>query len=688
MCTIRPFHFHSMNCLINMTFYLTTLFLGIWVNVAVSAESVCPGPLPDVSNARVTDESRKDQYKEGDVINFACQIGYITAGRAAYECKKTKWTSTRKGKCLPKPCELPGETANGHYIIHDGDDFVFGATIKYTCNDGYQMVSIMDTRTCMLEGWSNHLPICEVVSCVLEATDGRVVVSGIPDENAPILFGHELLFSCPKPEHHLKGSPRVVCTAGGNWSNHFPTCDDVTCNVGIINENKVKVKGVPQNNDTMKYGHKLQFECSNPKHVLQGEPEVVCSTNGQWSHPFPQCREKTDVCGPPPIVNNGDTKNYKKEYKNTESVDYVCQKYYILSGQSFKTCENGIWIGEMTCLAPCTVDDQLMAERNIQFAHRTADPNKLYCPHGDVIGFKCTGHKRLSSNSVELRQLCNNGVMNLPRYERILVRKAQIESHNNGKVIVKILEGRVVSCVLEATDGRVVVSGIPDENAPILFGHELLFSCPKPEHHLKGSPRVVCTADGSWSNHFPTCDDVTCNVEMNNNVIATMKYGQKIQLECSNPKHVLQGEPEVVCSTNGQWSHPFPQCRERTDPCGPPPIVNNGDTKNYKKEYKNTESVDYVCQKYYILSGQSFKTCENGIWIGEMTCLAPCTVDGQLMAERNIQFAHRSADPNKLYAPHGDVIGFRCTGHKRLSSNSVELRQLCNNGVMNLPRCE
>ncbi|XP_034149510.1 complement factor H [Esox lucius] len=404
-----------MNCLINMQLYLTTLFLVIWVNVAAPAAlSGCSGPLPNVPNAEVTDESRKNEYKEGYIIYFSCNFGYITAGRTAYVCEKKKWVSLRKGKCSPKPCELPDEIANGHYTIQDGEDFVFGATIKYTCNDGYQMVSKSDTRTCLLEGWSNHLPVCEVVSCVPETTDERVDVRGIPDDSAPILFGHELSFSCPKPEHQLKGNPQVVCAAGGRWNSRFPTCEDVTCKVGEMHNNLI-VKGSPQNNGTMKYGDKLLLECSNPNHILHGESEVVCSTNGHWSHPFPLCSERTDVCGPPPILNNGDTVHRKERYRNGESVEYECQKYYVRSGQSHKTCRNGNWVGQITCLEPCTVNKQLMAERNIVFAFWTEDPNKLYSEHADHITFKCTSNTHPSPDSVGYRQQCLNGFMNLPQ---------------------------------------------------------------------------------------------------------------------------------------------------------------------------------------------------------------------------------------------------------------------------------
>jgi hypothetical protein len=52
-----------------------------------------------------------------------------------------------------------------------------------------------------------------------------VVVSGLPDDDGVIKYGHELKFSCPNPAHQLKGNPQVVCAAGGMWTNRFPTCE-------------------------------------------------------------------------------------------------------------------------------------------------------------------------------------------------------------------------------------------------------------------------------------------------------------------------------------------------------------------------------------------------------------------------------------------------------------------------------
>lgn len=57
--------------------------------------------------------------------------------------------------------------------------------------------------------------------------------------------------------------------------------------------------------------------------------------------------------------------------------------------------------------------------------------------------------------------------------------------------------------------------------------------------------------------------------------------------------------------------------------CGKPPSLEGGDVKNSVLfQYRHSESVEYTCQNLYTMSGNSFRTCINGEWIGSMACLS------------------------------------------------------------------
>uniref|UniRef100_A0A3Q4ACK5 Sushi domain-containing protein n=1 Tax=Mola mola TaxID=94237 RepID=A0A3Q4ACK5_MOLML len=294
--------------------------------------------LPDVPHAHLS-----DKYQQGHVICFLCQICYIV------------------------PCELPEDTPNGYYQIIHGEDFVFGTTIKYL---GYQMVSRIDTRTCLQDKWTNHVPVCDP-----PPAEKWVIVRGLPDNDNPILPDSFLRFSCQGPGKFLNGSSVLICGKDGQWDNPFPTCEAEPMH------SYLNVPGTPLANQKMKIGNKLWFYCTDeyalegPEeitcleigqwnapfptctgiftfsyqsgHNVQGMAEIQCLANGQWSHPFPTC----GGYGRPPTLANGDIKeSVQFEYRHHEKLEYACQALYLLAVNPYKTCFNGEWIGQMTCL--------------------------------------------------------------------------------------------------------------------------------------------------------------------------------------------------------------------------------------------------------------------------------------------------------------------------------------------------
>ncbi|XP_071388058.1 complement factor H-like [Centroberyx affinis] len=448
---------------------LILLFLQLWGIVDVSlSENVC-SMLPDVPHASVSEDSKQSEYQQGDVVYFTCETGYVSGPAIKYICTTEGWTAVRDGKCSLKPCELPDDTPNGQYQIIHGDDFVFGTIIKYICNEGYHMVSKADTRTCLLTKWSNHLPICEPLSCPPPPADGGITVRGLPDNDGPILADRFLRFSCDGPGEFLNGSSELICGTNGEWSSSFPSCEDITCQAEVMHP-RLTVTGLPAANETMKQGHKLKFQCGLG-YSLQGVTEVECLETGQWNAHFPNCSENCEVpripasvrlttrvtsramrqgsklrffcprgqflqgsaevecltngqwsdyiptcgapvgCGRPPLLEGGDTKySVKYLYDHGERVEYACQSYYVLDGLSHKTCRNGEWTGEMRCLKPCTVREADMRKNNIAF--RYTYQTKLYSEHNDEMSFRCIRGRH--DGRLEMRQRCNDGEISLP----------------------------------------------------------------------------------------------------------------------------------------------------------------------------------------------------------------------------------------------------------------------------------
>ncbi|XP_068446215.1 complement factor H-like [Clinocottus analis] len=449
------------------------LFLQLWRSVDVSLSPNACSRLPDVPHAQVSENTKKAEYQNGDVIQFTCDTGYTSGPAISYACNSTSgnWTEVRRGSCYLKPCELPDDTPNGYYEIIHGVEFVFGTTIKYICNEGYQMVSKVATRTCLLNKWSNHVPICDPLSCELPPIDEEVTVKGLPDNDDSILPDRFLKFSCDGPGKHLNGNSMLICGKDGQWDNPFPSCEDITCKVDVMHPHlivtglppgavqlkigqqlqfycgdqfeihgsreieclqtgewnvafptcvgKCRIAGVSDNvglsthirGNHLRKGQKLRFYCHRDEDFLRGKVEVECLANGQWSDSFPTCGAPLG-CGRSPTVEHGDIKQRGKfQYRHGERVDYICQIFYIMEGDPYKICNDGEWIGQMKCLKPCTVDELIMRSHNINFRYGSED--KLYATHNDHLTFECNRGKRLVG-TMSMRQKCVDGVMQLP----------------------------------------------------------------------------------------------------------------------------------------------------------------------------------------------------------------------------------------------------------------------------------
>uniref|UniRef100_A0A8D3B9K5 Sushi domain-containing protein n=1 Tax=Scophthalmus maximus TaxID=52904 RepID=A0A8D3B9K5_SCOMX len=442
-----------------MRLSLLLVFLQLWGGVEVSSAQDACSKIPDVPHASVSDETNRAEYPEGHLIHFTCETGYISGLTIRYVCTSAGWVAVHDGKCYLKPCQLPDDTPNGHYQLTHGDDFVFGSTIKYFCNEGYHMVSKDDTRTCLLDKWTNHVPICDPLSCDPPPDDAEITVQGLPQNDDPVLPDRFLTFSCDGPGKQLNGSSRLICGNDGQWDKPFPSCEDISCKAdemdpnlradGLLREHgkmkighriifhcedgyslegaeqiqclqtgqwnvpfptcieKCKVTEVPfkVHIDTYVPGHqltkgqKLRFSCSLRSHILRGKAEVECLAGGQWSDPFPTCGAPLG-CGKPPSLRR----------RHNDKVEHICQPYYVMRGGPFKTCSNGEWTGDITCIRPCTVDREAMNKRNISFRYSRYD--KLYATHDEEIEFRCNRGRKVGR--VAMRQRCDDGAMELP----------------------------------------------------------------------------------------------------------------------------------------------------------------------------------------------------------------------------------------------------------------------------------
>uniref|UniRef100_A0A8C6WXR8 Sushi domain-containing protein n=1 Tax=Neogobius melanostomus TaxID=47308 RepID=A0A8C6WXR8_9GOBI len=280
-----------------------------------------------------------------------------------------------------------------------------GDVIYFSCDPGYT-TGFNTTYICTEQGWG----ATTYGQCVA-LTNGHAL------KNSSYFYvdGTKVAYRCDNP-YTMTGGSYKTCS-NGQWTGDLhchskSTLDRVfsvtmkNCDVGFVPDG---VMVLPGNVRQIQKGQSLRFLCH--KHFLQGAALVTCLEDGQWSDSFPSCTDPAS-CGSPPPLDNGDFIASTTQFEHNTRVDYQCQSKYVMQGEPYKTCLNGVWTGEITCLKPCTINSDLIIPNKIQFKYKK--DNKLYIPHDDHITFACI-RGATHDNDGGMRRKCVDGVMILPR---------------------------------------------------------------------------------------------------------------------------------------------------------------------------------------------------------------------------------------------------------------------------------
>ncbi|XP_038073810.1 sushi domain-containing protein 2-like isoform X2 [Patiria miniata] len=89
---------------------------------------------------------------------------------------------------------------------------------------------------------------------------------------------------------------------------------------------------------------------------------------------------------------------------------------------------------------------------------------------------------------------------------------------------------------------------------------------------LQGEDELVCQENGTWSGDVPICVQVICDAVMepaNGQMeVSSTNVGGVARFTC-NDGYTLQGDSELVCQENGQWSGKVPTCTAYKQPSDP-----------------------------------------------------------------------------------------------------------------------
>ncbi|XP_056303955.1 complement factor H like 3 [Danio aesculapii] len=578
----------------------------------------------------------KVSYADGETVKLNCMTGYF--GFYKLKCNNGQWQTFIARSCSKKKCGHPGETPNGSFKLIEERDYVYGATVEYTCKKGYEMASRNNRRHCRIKGWDNSIPVCEEVRCPVIHTDGTVIALGNTVEGA---YADVIHFQCVSSNKSLDGNNIIHCMENGNWSGPVPQCI-VTCQFDVTETGAIKP--IPEGKTVFRAGETVGLICSGINSQFFRQETFTCTNNGKWDYK-PTCKEiKCEV----PHGQNV----YLPNFYFTGDLLFGAKRSYSCDTGYRKVSE------EATCTRDGWSPKPLCAEM-------MCDPPRL--PNAAIVG----GQKRNYRISSTIEYKCR------PGFEPEELVRITCDSQGQWTGIQQCSDG---TCQEQELKKVKVLFGYPTFTSPYKPGHVLVFQCTDDNMRFYGHRAIECQSDGRWNYPYPQCGgNVQCSQPIKNMQYVTVSDMKTIysnleilRYTCNEPYNQIP-DGALLCQ-NGQWNGTF-DCRSSI--CPPPPYIKNGDYSTISKTADNViTAVSYTCQSFFVLNKQqeNFK-CVNGIWETPPKCLKPCEID-KIVEKYNLQLP-----TEKVYIKHADTYRLNCRdGWNTGSEVKAYVDVSCSNG--------
>ncbi|XP_055000535.1 complement factor H [Sorex araneus] len=608
-----------------MRFPAKIVWLLLWT--ACVAQD-CPEPPPGIKPEILTGSWSDQTYAEGTRATYKCIPGYRTLGSIVRVCKQGEWKPLNPNRiCHKRPCEHPGDTPFGSFHLENGETFHYGVKAVYTCDDGYQLLGMINYRECDADGWTNDVPICEVVKCepVTEPKNGKII--GVLDIDREFSYGQVVRFECDSG-YKLDGPKEIHCSKGGDWSDATPKCVETSCETPDI------PNGTPlYDKQTYKENERFKYKC-NKGYSYAERGDAVCTKFG-WN-PRPSCKEITCT---PPYIQNGIIRPKKSIYRGEDLVTYECiNNFYPTTRETTIKCTMTGWEPSPRCsFKPCefpNITHGFLDDRyNPEFPATVGKGYYYSCYENFVTHSKRTW---------EYIKCTQTGW----KPEASCQRKCIFNHLKNGKGVLWLSKTYY--------QGE---SMIPECNPG--------FSLPN------GQTLMKCTENG-WSPP-PICEQIkTCShsdIEIQNGFFseATTQYpiNKQAQYKCKPGFATANGETSgtITCQLTG-WSAQ-PKCFKSCDRPG----FKNALSKRNGTRFILNDQLEYQCKPgYETKAGRTGGSivCERNGWSDQPVCREKeCTVPN---LDENIL-----ASPSKVKYRIGEVLKFSCRNKlERVGPESVQ----------------
>lgn len=519
--------------------------------------------------------------------------------------------------------------------------------------------------------------------------------------------------------YKVVGVRERVCLANGEWSEEEPTCQLIYCPRLPEQMPHGSVTGAEE---TPLYAAVVQFSC-DPGYELQGAQQVTCEDDEQWSAPFPVCRpincpfpglvphakaslnrSTTSASSPPvPIPFN----EQAVEYEYGDLLNYTCRKRYAAQGGASvverRCLADGTWSGKAPSCSrihcpPISIPQNgftsLPAERGSNSTTSGTDviaaDDQLSSSaiSGQVVKFGCSIGYQLATGSASSAECLENGQWSVA--QPVVCVKIQCPQPT------AIKNGKIVNVQADKTSKEYFYKDQVEYTCD--FGFRL------DQKRSGGQQQLTCTASGTWSSSPPICTRAVCPFkdsvdQLENGQITVVFPPDALKTSQQHPSalkfscragYELIGSGVTQCQGNGEWSHPWPTCKNW--PCDSAPLPPHGRIISTEIHPSGEFIVALPgCEPGYSLStpinggGGLNLTCgPSGTWKGrfechESVCRPPDGLTHQeAMRKKKVQHAigaqllNRSSDYR-----YGERIHFECLKGHRLASSTLNTSLIC-----------
>lgn len=246
---------------------------------------------------------------------------------------------TVRGECGPPP-EFP----NASTELAGQTKFTEGSKVNYSCNKGFQQIpDKANTVVCLGNGeWSSIETFCNK-TCDAPT---RLHFASLKKEYISYNFfpiGTIVEYECRPGYRRVPSlSGKSTCLENLEWSPVAEFCKKKPCpNPGELKNGHINIL------TDILFGSEIVFSC-NTGYRLVGAASAFCSLIGNtvnWDEQLPVC---TEIYCPDPLnIDNGEIRGESDSYVYRQSVTYVCNKGFILVGNSSIYCtvnqDQGEW---------------------------------------------------------------------------------------------------------------------------------------------------------------------------------------------------------------------------------------------------------------------------------------------------------------------------------------------------------